>query len=228
MPWNSISHFAIKHRCFIYCYSLFHSWRFFYHGVGEKLFRKYSLQSIGWLKPFVIGFTSSGLVTLYPVMFSAIEKGIVFELSWLYAFLFIKNMMFISVLCIMFDVKDLYRRLQSEIKNICDQFRFAQDDCFHHFSTGHHGMGVIPCCCVHTGIFYDENCHQYHSVCCVVCCCTLFIQKKKYHVLPYHHRWIDVAEGSVWGSRDGLVLILFEYLSLGPNYPIEFLDDEHE
>lgn len=94
----------------------------FYHGVGEMLFRKYSLRSIGWLKPFVIGFTWSGLVTLYPVMFSAIEKGIVFELSWLYAFLFIKNMMFISVLCIMFDVKDYIDDYNQKLKTFVTSF----------------------------------------------------------------------------------------------------------
>ncbi|MBL0315679.1 MAG: hypothetical protein IPP69_07805 [Flavobacteriales bacterium] len=94
----------------------------FYHGVGEMLFRKYSLRSIGWLKPFVIGFTWSGLVTLYPAMFSAMEKGTVFELSWLYTFLFIKNMMFISVLCIMFDVKDYVDDYNQRLKTFVTRF----------------------------------------------------------------------------------------------------------
>lgn len=94
----------------------------FYEGIGERLFRKYSLRSIGWLKPFVIGFTWAGLVTLYPALFSALENDVVFEPTLLYAFLFIKNMMYIAVLCIMFDVKDYIDDYNQRLKTFVTRF----------------------------------------------------------------------------------------------------------
>jgi hypothetical protein len=39
-----------------------------YYGINA-FSGKYSLRKIGWLKPFIIGFTWAGLVTVYPVLF---------------------------------------------------------------------------------------------------------------------------------------------------------------
>lgn len=94
----------------------------FYQGIGERLFRKYSLRSIGWLKPFVIGYTWAGMVTLYPALFESIEHQEVFALSWLNVFLFIKNMMYIAVLCIMFDVKDYIDDYNQRLKTFVTSF----------------------------------------------------------------------------------------------------------
>jgi 4-hydroxybenzoate polyprenyltransferase len=65
-----------------------------------------NLRNQGWIKPFVIGFVWAGPVTLYPVLFQSIEKGIAYEPGLVGFLLFIKNFMFITMLCIMFDIKD--------------------------------------------------------------------------------------------------------------------------
>ena len=66
----------------------------------------FNLRRIGWLKPFMIGFIWAGLVTIYPVIFYTLVHHSVYELNWVTALLFLKNMMFVAVLCIMFDIKD--------------------------------------------------------------------------------------------------------------------------
>lgn len=75
----------------------------FYYGLSGT---KYSLRKIGWLKPFVIGFAWAGMVTIYPVIYSSIENNFSIGNTIIGALLFLKNFMFISVLCIIFDIKD--------------------------------------------------------------------------------------------------------------------------
>ena len=77
-----------------------------YYGLSGKGIGRYNLRRIGWLKPFVIGFTWAGLVTVYPVLFHQLQKGLRYEPTLITALLFVKNFMFITVLCIMFDIKD--------------------------------------------------------------------------------------------------------------------------
>jgi 4-hydroxybenzoate polyprenyltransferase len=66
----------------------------------------HNLRNNGWLKPFVIGFVWSGAVTIYPILFHSIESGGSYPSENANFLLFIKNFMFISVLAIMFDIKD--------------------------------------------------------------------------------------------------------------------------
>lgn len=76
----------------------------FYYGLS--FLPEYNLRKIGWLKPFVIGFTWAGLITIAPIVFYELthqsEQGIS-VIGWWFM---LKNFMFISVLCIMFDIKD--------------------------------------------------------------------------------------------------------------------------
>jgi len=76
-----------------------------YYGSSSGM-GKYNLRRIGWLKPFIIGFTWAGLVTVYPVLFHSIINKQEYAPGWIGLLLFIKNFMFITLLCIMFDVKD--------------------------------------------------------------------------------------------------------------------------
>lgn len=76
-----------------------------YYGSG-KLFPKYTLRKIGWLKPFVIGFIWAGMVTVYPILFYIIIHKQSYQFDWSGVLLFLKNLMFVAVLCIMFDIKD--------------------------------------------------------------------------------------------------------------------------
>jgi hypothetical protein len=76
-----------------------------YYG-SNVLSKRYNLRSIGLLKPFVIGFTWAGLVVVYPVLYHTIMQGQPYVFTILGVMLFFKNLVFISVLCIMFDIKD--------------------------------------------------------------------------------------------------------------------------
>jgi 4-hydroxybenzoate polyprenyltransferase len=76
-----------------------------YYGSNSSM-GKYNLRRIGWLKPFVIGFTWAGLVTVYPGLFHTVIKEVEYSPGLVGLFLFIKNLMFVTLLCILFDVKD--------------------------------------------------------------------------------------------------------------------------
>lgn len=76
-----------------------------YYGLNF-LSARYNLRSIGWLKPFVIGFTWAGLIVIYPVLWQNIQAREPYHFTLFGNLLFIKNLMFIAMLCIMFDVKD--------------------------------------------------------------------------------------------------------------------------
>lgn len=88
----------------------------FYYGVENSIFRKYNLRNIGWMKPFVIGFTWAGLVNIYPVVYLNIQQHASYEFSLVGCFLFIKNFMYVSVLCIMFDIKDYAQDYNHKLK----------------------------------------------------------------------------------------------------------------
>lgn len=77
-----------------------------YYGLSGKGIGRYNLRRIGWLKPFTIGFVWAGLVTVFPVVAHNIENGLPYMPNWIAALLFLKNFMYVTVLCIMFDVKD--------------------------------------------------------------------------------------------------------------------------
>jgi len=67
---------------------------------------KYNLRKVGWLKPFIIGFTWAGMVSVYPILFQDIIKEVPYHYNGIGALLFLKNLMYISVLAMMFDIKD--------------------------------------------------------------------------------------------------------------------------
>jgi 4-hydroxybenzoate polyprenyltransferase len=77
-----------------------------YYGINHRKFSRYKLRNIGWLKPFIIGFVWAGLVNIYPIVFYNIENEIRYVPDLVGLFLFVKNFMFVTVLCIMFDIKD--------------------------------------------------------------------------------------------------------------------------
>lgn len=72
-----------------------------YYGI-----RGASLRRIGWLKPFALGFVWAGVVTVYPVVVWAALQGSTMPDLGLTARLFLKNLMFIAVLAVLFDIKD--------------------------------------------------------------------------------------------------------------------------
>ncbi len=75
---------------------------FYYYGVNSK----FSLRNIGFLKPYVIGFTWAGIVTIYPVMFYKLTHAESQQINFFTWLMFLQNFLFITILSIMFDIKD--------------------------------------------------------------------------------------------------------------------------
>lgn len=89
-----------------------------YYGLNKKL----SLRQTHWLKPFVIGFVWSGIVTLFPLFYYQLQLAQNISLSLVSIFFFVKNMMFIAVLCIMFDFKDYATDYNEHLKTFVVSF----------------------------------------------------------------------------------------------------------
>jgi len=90
----------------------------FYYGVDSKVFGKINLRNVGWLKPFIIGFTWAGLANIYPILYSCIDNGQHYHPTLVGGFLFLKNFMFITILCIMFDIKDYAMDYNAQLKTV--------------------------------------------------------------------------------------------------------------
>jgi hypothetical protein len=85
---------------------------FLYYGVNST----YSLRKIGWLKPFIIGFSWAGLATIYPAIFYYVENNAIQDYFLVRGLLFLKNFMFVTVLCVMFDIKDYADDFNQQLK----------------------------------------------------------------------------------------------------------------
>jgi len=77
------------------------------------------LRRIGWLKPFILGFIWSGLVTVYPVIFWQIQikaqaESFALPAGWLW----LQNFFFITALCVIFDIKDYSIDMRHRIRTI--------------------------------------------------------------------------------------------------------------
>ncbi len=77
-----------------------------YYGSTIPSRASYSLRNKGWLKPFVIGFVWAGAVTVYPRIWYSIESETMYQPDMTSVLLFTKNFMYITMLCVMFDIKD--------------------------------------------------------------------------------------------------------------------------
>ncbi|PBQ33066.1 hypothetical protein CNR22_15195 [Sphingobacteriaceae bacterium] len=89
-----------------------------YYGVESRWFGKINLRNIGWLKPFIIGFTWAGLVNIYPILYYCLDNGLHYDPTWIGLFLFIKNFMYITVLCVLFDIKDYAMDYNQQLKTV--------------------------------------------------------------------------------------------------------------
>lgn len=98
-----ILHFPLVHWVLMLVFPFFAS---LYYGINIRLKNRISLRNVAWLKPFVIGFVWAGLVNIYPMIFYDIEHELEYVPDIIGILLFIKNFMFVTVLSIMFDIKD--------------------------------------------------------------------------------------------------------------------------
>lgn len=101
--YKSIFHFSLLNWALILAFPVI---AVLYYGVVLSPSFKLNLRNQGWLKPFFIGFVWSGAVTIYPVLYHQLETGLTYDITLLTGWFFLKNWMFITVLCIMFDIKD--------------------------------------------------------------------------------------------------------------------------
>ena len=101
--WQNILHVSFLEWTIILVFPIVSA---FYYGINLPTFQSKNLRNLGWLKPFFIGFVWAGLVTVYPVIFYHIATNTFYQITLLGCLLFVKNFMFVTVLCIMFDIKD--------------------------------------------------------------------------------------------------------------------------
>ncbi len=93
-----------------------------YYGLSKNGIGKQNIRKIGWLKPIIIGFTWAGITSIFPFVFNAMEAHQFIIFSNTIILLFIKNMMFVITLAIMFDIKDYASDYNQELKTFVVQF----------------------------------------------------------------------------------------------------------
>lgn len=119
---SSVFNYSILSPTFFFFLLLFPLTGLLYYGLTSQGLGKYNLRNVGWLKPIIIGFTWAGLVTTYPVIFSNLENARPIKFELVNVLLFIKNMMFVLVLSIMFDFKDYAADYNKKIKTFVVKF----------------------------------------------------------------------------------------------------------
>jgi hypothetical protein len=67
---------------------------------------KINSRRTGWLKPFIIGFVWATEVTFIPLIWYQVERDSPYSVTIINVWFFIKNFMYISLLAILFDIKD--------------------------------------------------------------------------------------------------------------------------
>lgn len=106
----------------IVCILFFPALSIWYYADAIPWVRRPGLRSMGWMKPFVIGFIWAAVVTVYPAIFAAIENNTVYQPGLFNLLLFVKNGMFITMLCILFDIKDYATDHNAALKTFVVQF----------------------------------------------------------------------------------------------------------
>lgn len=89
-----------------------------YYGFQHRSIGRINLRRVGLLKPFVIGYTWAGAVTVFPALQHALEGSYTYEMTGLGLLLFIKNFLFISLLSIVFDFKDYATDQNQQLKTL--------------------------------------------------------------------------------------------------------------
>lgn len=87
-----------------------------YYGTASLGLTNYNLRNTDWMKAFIIGFVWAGVVCIYPILFQAIKYNHPYVITLFGFLLFIKNLLFITVLCIMFDIKDYATDYNQQLK----------------------------------------------------------------------------------------------------------------
>lgn len=102
-----------------------------WYTFSPTVFHLKKIRQTGWIKPFIVGLTWSGWVTVYPILISKVQThqpapGIISP----YVLLWLQNFLFFTVVAIIFDIKDyrddFYHQLKTYpvILGIRRTFRF--------------------------------------------------------------------------------------------------------
>lgn len=153
---------------------------FLYYGYFFPGFSQLNIRQFGWVKPFVIGFIWSGLVTIYPIIAVKAEQNVYTTLNKYDLMLFLKNWMFVTVLCIMFDIKDFAADHNHQLKTFVVRYglrktifyiiiplvfagflSFMFFAWFNHFSTIKIILNTIPFCLL---LYVAYSLHQRKSI----------------------------------------------------------------
>ena len=71
------------------------------------VFKLVKIRQIGWMKPFIVGLTWAGWVTIYPVIIWQVQRNQSFDALRLpFVLLCLQNFLFFSINAIIFDIKD--------------------------------------------------------------------------------------------------------------------------
>lgn len=77
-----------------------------YYGVSLGKNVRINVRGTGWIKPFIIGLVWATAVSYIPILWYEAAHGIHYEFSWFNIWFLGKNFMYISLLAILFDIKD--------------------------------------------------------------------------------------------------------------------------
>lgn len=113
--WSGIQNVSLKDMFLLLIFPVV---GLLYYGLNARL----SLRNSHWLKPFIIGFVWAGIATLLPLFYTQLQAEKAFDIGFVNCFLFIKNLMFIAVLCIMFDIKDYATDYNQHLKTFIVSF----------------------------------------------------------------------------------------------------------
>lgn len=79
---------------------------FLYYGINTGKSGMLNLRRIGWLKPFLIALVWTGVSAIVPGIIAAFEKGLSYSMEGSELLFLTEHFIFITVLSIMFDIKD--------------------------------------------------------------------------------------------------------------------------
>lgn len=92
-----------------------------YYGIPFGLHTKLNLRRTGWFKPFAIGFVWATAVTYAPILWHEVESNAVYHFSSFNIWFLVKNFMYISLLAILFDIKDYAADHNKQLKTFVVQ-----------------------------------------------------------------------------------------------------------
>ena len=93
-----------------------------YYGIPLGIQATFNLRKTGWFKPFAIGLVWATAVTYIPILWHEVEQDTLYHFSAFNAWFFVKNFMYISLLAILFDIKDYATDHNKQLKTFVVRF----------------------------------------------------------------------------------------------------------